>query len=106
MLALATLGAAGKVEILLSLLGRVAARNLEAARVAALAVLEHPLVSDAGGLMKEQLDALTHGSGFSFGDLAADRGSAIKGNRIDLCYNSRSQCYAFGRKEVTVHVLR
>jgi len=40
---------------------------------AALAVAEHPLVSDAGGLMKEQLDALTHGSGFSFGDLAADR---------------------------------
>jgi hypothetical protein len=40
---------------------------------AALAVLEHPLVSDAGGLMKEQLDALTMGSGFSFGDLAADR---------------------------------
>jgi hypothetical protein len=40
---------------------------------AALAVLEHPLVSDAGGLMKEQLDALTLGSGFSFGDLAADR---------------------------------
>jgi len=40
---------------------------------AALAVLEHPLVSDAGGLMKEQLDALTGSSGFSFGDLAADR---------------------------------
>jgi len=40
---------------------------------AALAVLEHPLVSDAGGLIKEQLDALTRGSGFSFGDLAADR---------------------------------
>ena len=40
---------------------------------AALAVLEHPLVSDAGGVMKEQLDALTRGSGFSFGDLAADR---------------------------------
>jgi hypothetical protein len=40
---------------------------------AALSVLEHPLVSDAGGLMKEQLDALTRGSGFSFGDLAADR---------------------------------
>lgn len=40
---------------------------------AALAVLEHPVVSDAGGLMKEQLDALTHGSGFSFGDLTADR---------------------------------
>ena len=40
---------------------------------AALAVLEHPLISDAGGLMKEQLDALTRGTGFSFGDLAADR---------------------------------
>ncbi len=40
---------------------------------AALAVLEHPLVSDAAGLMKEQLDALAQGSGFSFGDLAADR---------------------------------
>ena len=40
---------------------------------AALAVLEHPLISDAAGAMKEQLDALTGGSGFSFGDLAADR---------------------------------
>jgi hypothetical protein len=40
---------------------------------AALAVLGHPAVSDAGGLMKEQLDTLTKGSGFSFGDLAADR---------------------------------
>lgn len=40
---------------------------------AALAILEHPLISDAAGLMKEQLDALTRGSGFSFGDLAADR---------------------------------
>lgn len=40
---------------------------------AALAVLEHPSVSDAAGQMKEQLDALTRSSGFSFGDLAADR---------------------------------
>ncbi|HEX4793207.1 MAG TPA: hypothetical protein VH370_05415 [Humisphaera sp.] len=40
---------------------------------AALAVLENPLISDAAGAMKEQLDALTGGSGFSFGDLAADR---------------------------------
>ena len=40
---------------------------------AAIAILEHPRLSDAGGLMKEQLDALTLGSGFSFGDLAADR---------------------------------
>lgn len=40
---------------------------------AALAVLGHPLISDAGGLMKEQIDALSGGTGFSFGDLAADR---------------------------------
>ncbi len=40
---------------------------------AALAVVENPFLSDAGGLIKEELDALTHGSGFSFGDLAADR---------------------------------
>ena len=40
---------------------------------AGLAVLQHPLASDAAGLMKEQLDALTRGSGFSFADLAADR---------------------------------
>jgi hypothetical protein len=40
---------------------------------ASLAVLENSLVSDAGGLMKEQLDALSRGSGFSFGDFAADR---------------------------------
>jgi hypothetical protein len=40
---------------------------------AALAVLENPLVSDAGGLMKEQLDVQAEGSGFSFTDIAADR---------------------------------
>jgi hypothetical protein len=40
---------------------------------AALALLRHPFVSDAAGLIKEQLDALTRDSGFSFADLAADR---------------------------------
>jgi hypothetical protein len=40
---------------------------------AAIAVLKNPLVSDAAGVMKEQLDALTGGSGFSFGDMAANR---------------------------------
>jgi len=40
---------------------------------AALAAVENPFVSDTGGLIKEELDALTQGSGFSFGDLAADR---------------------------------
>lgn len=40
---------------------------------AALAIVGGPLVSDASGLIKEELDALSRGSGFSFGDLAADR---------------------------------
>ncbi len=40
---------------------------------AALAVLENSLVSDAGGLIKEQVDVLAKGSGFSFTDIAADR---------------------------------
>ena len=38
--------------------------------------------------------------------IAADIGSAIKGNRIDLCYMSRSTALRFGRKTVRVHVLR
>lgn len=36
--------------------------------------------------------------------IAGDTGGAIKGNRIDLCYNSESQCVAFGRQDVVVHV--
>lgn len=43
--------------------------------------------------------------GYGFA-IASDKGSAIKGNRIDLCYNSRSTALAFGRKKVRVHVLR
>lgn len=37
--------------------------------------------------------------------LAADTGGAIKGNRIDLCYNSRAEALAFGRRKVKVHIL-
>jgi hypothetical protein len=40
---------------------------------AALAVVESGFVSDLGGLLKEEVDSLAKGSGFSFGDLAADR---------------------------------
>jgi 3D (Asp-Asp-Asp) domain-containing protein len=42
--------------------------------------------------------------GYGFG-YAADTGSAIRGNRIDLCMNSVSECYRFGRRTVKVHVL-
>jgi len=37
--------------------------------------------------------------------LAADTGGAIKGNKIDLCFSSRRQALAFGRKKVRVHIL-
>jgi len=40
---------------------------------AAIAVLSNVAVSDAAGLLKEELDADTDGSGFSFSDLLADR---------------------------------
>lgn len=38
--------------------------------------------------------------------LASDTGSAIKGNRIDLCFPTRSKAFQFGRRQVKVHVLR
>ncbi len=37
--------------------------------------------------------------------LAADTGGAIKGNRIDLCFQTNAECIRFGRRTVTVHIL-
>ena len=37
--------------------------------------------------------------------IAADTGGAIKGNKIDLCFSSRSEALAFGRRNVVVYVL-
>jgi len=37
--------------------------------------------------------------------IAADTGGAIKGNRIDLCYNTPQECFKFGRRNVKVTVL-
>lgn len=42
--------------------------------------------------------------GYGFA-LAADTGGAIKGNKIDLCYNSKAECRKFGRRKVKVHIL-
>ncbi len=42
--------------------------------------------------------------GYGFA-IAADRGSAIKGNRIDLCYPTYRQAIQFGRKKVKVYLL-
>ncbi len=38
--------------------------------------------------------------------VAEDTGSAIKGNRVDLYFNTYSECINFGRRSVTVYVLQ
>ncbi len=42
--------------------------------------------------------------GYGFA-LAADTGGAIKGNKIDLCFSSRREALAWGRRRVRVHIL-
>jgi 3D (Asp-Asp-Asp) domain-containing protein len=43
--------------------------------------------------------------GYGFA-IAADRGRAIQGKRIDLCYNTRREALRFGRRVVKVHILK
>ncbi len=38
--------------------------------------------------------------------VAADTGGAIKGNRVDLCFDTRAEAIRFGRKTVKVYVLK
>lgn len=38
--------------------------------------------------------------------IAGDTGGAIRGNRIDLGFNSNAQAYQFGRRPVTVYLLK
>lgn len=42
--------------------------------------------------------------GYGFA-IAADTGSAIKGNDVDLYFNDHDTCIAFGRKKLTVYIL-
>lgn len=42
--------------------------------------------------------------GYGFA-VAADRGSAIKGMRIDLCYDTYAEARRFGRRKVDVYIL-
>jgi 3D (Asp-Asp-Asp) domain-containing protein len=50
------------------------------------------------------LGTLLYVEGYGFA-IAADIGSAIKGNRIDLCYASKRKADAYGSKYVRVHIL-
>ncbi len=38
--------------------------------------------------------------------VAEDTGSAIKGNRIDVCYTDKAKAHAFGRRNVKVYILK
>jgi 3D (Asp-Asp-Asp) domain-containing protein len=38
--------------------------------------------------------------------IAADKGGAIKGNKIDLCFDTYEEAVSFGRKNVKVYLLR
>lgn len=51
------------------------------------------------------LGSLVFVEGYGFA-IASDTGGAIKGMKIDLCFDSRAQALAFGRRTVRVHVLR
>jgi 3D (Asp-Asp-Asp) domain-containing protein len=43
--------------------------------------------------------------GYGFG-VAADTGGAIKGNRIDLCYNTGDEAIQWGRRDVTITIVQ
>lgn len=48
----------------------------------------------------------TDGSSWTYGYcIAADTGGAIKGNKIDLCYNTVGECIQFGRRSANVYIL-
>ncbi len=42
--------------------------------------------------------------GYGYG-IAADTGGAIKGNKIDLCFDTRAEAIAWGRRTVTITIL-
>lgn len=46
------------------------------------------------------------GKSWSYGYcIAGDTGGAIKGNRVDLCFETNKECVKFGRRSATVYVL-
>ncbi len=51
------------------------------------------------------LNTIVYVEGYGFA-LACDTGGAIKGNRIDLCFDSRYVANQYGRRHVRVHVLQ
>ena len=55
---------------------------------------------------KLYIESTDDGASWTYGYcIAADTGGAIKGNKIDLCYNTRGECIQFGRRSANVYVL-
>jgi 3D (Asp-Asp-Asp) domain-containing protein len=52
-----------------------------------------------------KLKTLLYVEGYGFA-IAADKGGAIKGKKIDLCFDTYEQAVQFGRKNVKVYLLR
>ncbi len=52
-----------------------------------------------------KLKTLLYVEGYGFA-IAADKGGAIKGNKIDLCFDTYEEAVRFGRKKVKVYLLR
>jgi len=52
-----------------------------------------------------KLKTLLFVEGYGFA-IAADKGGAIKGKKIDLCFDTYEQAVQFGRKKVKVYLLR
>ncbi len=52
------------------------------------------------------IESTDDGESWSYGYcIAADVGGAIKGNRVDLCYYTQTECRRFGRRTANVYVL-
>lgn len=55
---------------------------------------------------KLYIESTDNGASWVYGYcIAADTGGAIKKNRIDLCYNTMSECIQFGRRSANVYIL-
>lgn len=55
---------------------------------------------------KLYIESVDDGGSWTYGYcIAGDTGGAIKGNRVDLCYNTQYECICFGRRSATVYVL-
>ena len=52
------------------------------------------------------VESTDDGKSWTYGyAIAADTGGAIKGNIIDLCYNTYEECIRFGRRKCNVYIL-